>query len=354
MKSAHLPSRNRLAPIAVLVFLSPVLTELLMGFLPISNIWLLVPEMGVYGFAALLIRQVTRRLKRGWGTILLLGIAFAIAEECVTLQTSLTPQFFPPTSEMNFGWAYGVEWIYLTAMLWYESVYAIVLPIYLTELLFPEQRDELWLNRRGFAISAVVFLLSSIGVWWLWGHVGVLKYGSSSYQIPALNVGLASIAIAALLSGTLLVRPSRSARKVNRQAWSPWLVGLMAFVHSLVWFVLIFLAFIPATTFPGVSPLIPIGIGLAWIGLGLLVLRYMSSSQGWRDVHRLTLIIGASLAGMLGGVVVVLTAAPIDQIGKLVIDLIAILLCAGLAWRLHERPSQADGYARISNLGCEP
>ena len=338
MKSVSLPSRNQLVPIAVLVFLSPVLTELLAGFLPVSNIWLLVPEMGVYGFAALLIREVTRRLKRGWGTILLLGIAYAIAEECVILQTSLTPQFFPPASGTNFGWAFGVEWIYLTAMLWYESVYAIVLPIYLTELLFPEQRDELWLERRGLTLSTAIFLLACVGVWWLWGHVGVLKYGPGTFQVPVLNVGLALVAIAILVSGTLLFHPSSSGRKADRQVWSPWLAGLMAFVHSLAWFVLIALAFIPASEFPGVTALIPIGIGLAWVGLGLLVVRFLSRAQDWGDTHRLALIIGASLASMLGGVIVVLNAAPIDQIGKLVVDLAAILLFAGLASQLRKRP----------------
>ena len=98
--------------------------------------------MGVYGVAALIIREVTRRRQRGWGTILLLGMAYALAEECVILQTSLTPQFFPPAFSANFGWAFGVQWIYLTAMLWYQSVYAIVLPIYLTEILFPAQRTK--------------------------------------------------------------------------------------------------------------------------------------------------------------------------------------------------------------------
>ncbi len=39
-------------PVATLIFLSPVLTELLMGVVHLTNIWLLVPEMGVYGTAA--------------------------------------------------------------------------------------------------------------------------------------------------------------------------------------------------------------------------------------------------------------------------------------------------------------
>jgi len=206
------------APIFVLIFLSPVLTELLMG---------------VYGFAALIIREVTRRLHRGWGTILLLGIAYAIAGECVILQTSLTPQFFPLASS-SYGWAFGVQWVYLVAMLWYESVYAIVLPIYLTELLFPDRRDEIWLDRRGVMITIAIFLLSSLGVWWLWSHVGLRRYENSTYQVPPLYIGTALAVIAALVAVTVaLSRPSPSIRKTTRQAWSPWLVGFMAFGFGL-------------------------------------------------------------------------------------------------------------------------
>src|SRR5579883_3186759 len=101
-------------PIATIIFLSPVLTEVLMGVVHITNLWLLVPEMGVYGLAALMVREIVRRKHRGWGTILLLGIAYALIEECVILQTSLTPQFFLAGTG-SFGWAFGVQWSYLVS-----------------------------------------------------------------------------------------------------------------------------------------------------------------------------------------------------------------------------------------------
>ena len=142
--------------------------------------------MAVYGGAALMIREVARRQGRGWGMILLLGVAFAVAEECMILQTSLTPQFFPAGTD-SFGWAFGVQWSYFVAMLGYESVYAIVLPIALTEILFPARRGEHWLSRRGLAITAVIFALASVGVWWLWSHVGVARY-SGAVTISPLNV----------------------------------------------------------------------------------------------------------------------------------------------------------------------
>ena len=345
---SYLATRWRsVAPVATLIFLSPVLTELLMGSLHLTTLWLLVPEMAVYGVAALLIREAVRWQHRGWGTILLLGIAFALVEECVILQTSLTPQFFPPADTSSFGWAFGVQWIYLVGMLGYESVYAIVLPISLTELLFPDQRAVPWLSRRGMVIAFVVFILSSVGVWWLWSHGGLQRYGSSSYQIPLLNVVLAFVVVMLVVIATLGVRlPSHAVQQATRRAWSPWLLGPIAFLLSFFWWVLVVFAYQPASTLPGVSPLIPIGIGLAWAVLSLLVVRNLSKASGWQDRHRLALIVGAVLASMLGGVLVILAASPLDKLGKLVFDLVALILFACLAWRLRKRrPAAVDEYS---------
>ncbi len=347
MSEKALPSRSTMftsstwwraaAPIAVLIFLAPVLAELLVGTVHITNLWLLVLEMAVYGTAALIIRYLVRQQHRGWVAILLLGIAFAIALECVILQTALTPRFFP-AGVHSFGWAFGIQWIWLIAMLGFESVYAIVLPIKLTDLIFPNQRNDLWLDRRGFAATTIVFLVSSIGVGLLWSRVGLQRYGPSTYQVPLLYVGLALLVSAALVIGTLNLRTTvRPAQSTQRPAWSPWLVGLIAFVFGLFWFILIALPYLDSALLPGASPLIPIGSGLVWGGLAVLFVRYQSAEQGWRDSHRLALIFGAVLASMLGGVLVVARDAPVDQIGKLVFDLIAIVLFVWFARRLRHR-----------------
>ena len=333
------PSRwKNLAPVAVLIFLSPVITELLVGTVHLSNLWLLVPEMGVYGFAALMIREVVRRKGSGWGTILLLGIAFAIAEECVILQTSLTPQFFPPDFEKSFGWANGVQWIYLLAITWFESVYAIVLPIYLTEMLFPSKRDSLWLSRRGLVISGVILFLASIGVWQLWSRGGLPRFGPSTYHVPPLYIVAALAVIVVLVTVTLVFsRPTKHPQKNTRRAHAPWLVGLLAFGFGLLWFIMIGLPYIPANSLQGVSPVAAMVIGLAWIGVGLAIVSYISNAAGWGDRHRLALIFGASVASMVGGTLELLADAPVDIIGKFAIDLIAIGLFIWFTVRLHKR-----------------
>jgi hypothetical protein len=324
------------APLVTLIVLSPVLTELLPGIMRVTTLWLLVPEMAVYGLAAVLIREVVRRMHRGWGTILVLGIAYALAEECVILQTSLTPQFFPAGTS-SFGWAAGVQWIYLMSMLGYESVYAIVLSIALTELLFPDRRDDPWLSQRGIGLAIVVFLLGAVGVWWLWSHVGLPKFGPTTYQIPLLHVGLALVAIVALVALGLAL-PKRAEKPASRRAWSPWILGPIAFIFGLFWWIMVGLAYIPPSVFRGASPLVPIVVGLVWAALALLVISSLSSARkGWQDRHRLALILGAALATMIGGTLGILAASPVDKIGKLVFDLVAFILLACLAWRLRKR-----------------
>src|SRR5215831_17316427 len=153
MQSVTLSARQRVAPVVTLLVLPPIIVEFLFGSTHISMLYLLIPQIGVYGCGALLIRALVRYRGRSWFAILLLGLAFALTLECVILQTSFIPLPFA-----LYGRALGVNWVYLLYQLGYESIWAIVLPIQLTELLFPDRRDDPWVGRRGLAIASVVFL----------------------------------------------------------------------------------------------------------------------------------------------------------------------------------------------------
>jgi hypothetical protein len=93
----------------------------------------------------------SRRRGRSWRSVLLLGVALAVAEECVIQQTSLAPRIGIDPARV-YGRAFGVNWEYFLWALGFESVWAVVLPIALTELLFPDRRDDLWLGPRGLVI----------------------------------------------------------------------------------------------------------------------------------------------------------------------------------------------------------
>src|SRR5262245_24957293 len=79
--------RYKIGAVLVLALTSTLMAELLEGSTPVSRINYLLPQFLFYGPAAILIREITRRMGRGWTTIILLGWAFGITEESVVLQT---------------------------------------------------------------------------------------------------------------------------------------------------------------------------------------------------------------------------------------------------------------------------
>src|SRR5262245_3423202 len=257
MKSSSPTRRQRMAPIVTLLVLAPLIVEFLFGSTSISRLYLLLPQIGVYGAGALLIRALARQRGRGYGAILLLGLAFAVAEECVILQTGLAPLFVALDPQHIYGRSLGVNWVYLLSQLGYESIWAIVIPIQLTELLFPQRRSEPWLGKRGVLLATSVYLISSVVVWYLWGQAAQRFTHRPGYEAPALSVAIALVVIAALIFAALgpWWPAPRRAQQTRRAPW-PWFVLLVAFVLALFWFVLVVLSV-------GVAPMAPAGAVVA-------------------------------------------------------------------------------------------
>jgi hypothetical protein len=83
---------RRYAPAFALFFLSPLLAEVLFGATTITHWEGFVPVTLLYGGGALLIRELARRRDAGWARIALLGVAYAIVEEGVAIQSRPRPR----------------------------------------------------------------------------------------------------------------------------------------------------------------------------------------------------------------------------------------------------------------------
>ena len=317
----------------VLLVLSPVIGEVLFGATRITTLFVLLPQIGTWGCAALIIRDVVRRRRRGWLAILLLGIALAIAEECLIQQTSLAP-LVGADVEHPYGRALGVNWVYFLWALGYESLWIVVLPIQLTELIFPARRDELWLGTRGLVISTLVFLLASFVAWYSWTQLFLPQYFPELvYIVPRTAILVATAAIVALTTAAL--GPSSPERPDHQMAGSaprPWVIVLVSFVLALPWFTLIFLAYGAIPTLPAVIPLAS-GLGLA--GVSFFLINRWAKSPAWQDSSRLALICGGLAASMLAGFLIFKLggAVPVDIVGKLVLNVVAIVLLVRLGRR---------------------
>lgn len=333
MQSVLLPARRHIAPIITLLLFAPIIGEFLFGSTHLTTLFYLLPQTGVYGCGALLIRDMVRRQRKGWLAILLLGVAFGVTEECVILQSSLS-QLFAADPAHIYGRIFGVNWMYLLWAVGYETLWCVILPIQLTELIFPEQRDEPWLGRWGMIIAGIIFVLSSLAAWYLWTQIGLPKMGAT-YHAPLPQIFGALIVIAVLIIVALVPwPPSQNTQKVARLVPWPWLIGPLATIVSVFWFVLIFLHFGVAPTLPAIVPAL---ISLVWAAGAFLLIKFLSASRNWQNAHRVAIIFGALIASMLAGFLISGVSLPLDVLGKAVLNLIAIIGLSYLAWKLRRR-----------------
>src|SRR6478752_5086191 len=116
------PARTpRLLPVGALLLLSPLMAEFVLG----------------YGTAAVLVRELARRTGRGWPTILLLALGFALIEEGLLTQSLFNPHYLG-LDLISYGY---VGWLG-TALPWaifvlsIHVVWSIATPIALIEAIF--------------------------------------------------------------------------------------------------------------------------------------------------------------------------------------------------------------------------
>jgi len=328
---------RRAAPALTLAVLAPVIAEVLMGSTRLSFLFVLVPEIMVWGCGALMIREAVRRWKGGGTSMVLLGLALAVAEEWVIQQTSLAP-FAWPGASASYGRLWGVNWIWFLIMLGYECVWVTLIPVQVTELIFRNRRRERWLSNGGFVATGVVFLAGSALAWFLWTHIARPKtYHVPMYQPPAWQLVLGVLTIVALVLAAYALRSAGTAEKAGR--WTPptGAVAVAALLLPLPWFWLMRFIFGGRTTWPFWAPIV---IGVVWAALAWWVVEHWTIARGWDDMHRWALVFGATVASMAFGFLGSGAWPESDLIFKIVVNVLAVAGFALLAQRLAAEPNR--------------
>lgn len=327
---------QRFGPVVALLLLSPVISEVLYGATRVSVIFVLIPEIMTWGCGALLIRESVRRWHRGWQSMLLLGLALAVAEEFVIQQTSIAP--LVGLAQHAYGRVWGVNWVYLLWALGYESVWVVLVPAQLTELLFPARRQQQWLRTRGFAIASVVFVVGAFMAWYGWTQrARIMIFHMPPYSPPRLYLAFAVAVFLLLVFAAHALPPRHESVPNSYSAPRPWLVGLVVCVLGSPWAAFVLMGF---GSLPNVPFARALAGGVAWGGLTLVLIRRWTSGPTWGDAHRFALVFGGMFACMLGGFVVfkVGGALRIDWIGKAVLNVavVAWLISVGRAVKRRE------------------
>jgi hypothetical protein len=219
-----------------------------------------------------------------------------LSEEFIIQQTSLAPlPWLGPGHD--YGRAFGVNWVWLLAMLGWESVWVTVVPIHLTEIIWRDRRRQPWLRTRGWMISMALFLAGSMIAWYGWTHrARPMVFHAPIYSPPFAPMLIAAVVIVALIAIALHL-PARL-RRPRVQAPSPWLAGVASFVFAEGWVGLIQIAGGSDPNFQVTEALLA---GIAWAAAAYALMERWSGGSGCSDAHRMAAIIGANVALMTNG-----------------------------------------------------
>jgi hypothetical protein len=322
---------RRIAPALLVLFLSPLVAEFLLGDIPVTKLTFLLLFLPMYGCGAILIREIVRRTGRGWPTMLVAALAYGVLEEGITTMSLFNPNF-AGEHLLAYGLipAIGMSPVWTIYVLSLHVAWSIGAPIAIAEAVAGDRRETPWLGKIGLSIVAALFV---VGV--LVTTAGEL-YQEKFIATPGQLTG-AAIAFVALVVLAIFL-PGRHAVPVGK-APSPWLVAVVGTAFALVF--QLFERYGENVLSPWVMTVVYV---VLWVGF-LSITAIWSARQGWDGRHVLALATGAILnyswIGVLrvasGGVIKPLHVTPADLAGQVVL---VVLVLAVIAWGFRRQQTK--------------
>ena len=322
------------SPAIVLLFLSPIIGELLSGsappaefFNPLGFVMLTI----LYGGGAILVRELTFRWGKGWPTLLLLGAAYGIAEEGLMCKSFFDPSWPDLISLGGYGrWA-GVNWVWNQGLIIYHCVFSIAIPILLVSIMFPARRDQPWLSRLKFIVLAI---------FWLANAVFIFLFITPYRPLVVHSLLTIAITVGLVVLGRYLTHSIPGLdKKYNKTVRALWFLP----VGFLGTFTLFFLEWVMPKT--GLHPifLMLLVTGLV-ILVGWIVLHLSGGGVAWSERHQLALASGA-----LGFFILLAPLQEMDKnrtdntTGLAIVGLVMAIFLIWLALRIRARERSVIG-----------
>ena len=282
--------RGTRAPWA-LVLLTTLCAELTFTAVAVPWTWLLLPLLMVmYGAGVLVIREAVVRVGGGWRSLVLLGVAYQIAEDGLGLQALTSPRMYDAA---DWGLrALGVNWTYWESQIGVHVVLSVLVPIALVDLLFPERRARPYLGRGGFMGVGALAIVGVLG----------LRYVISADQDPGYQTPwgwtAAFVAAIAVLAWLALVATPRRHLSEHRQGGGtvprPAIVGFVSLYLTMAFLTTLLPLGLGSELLFGdmMSPVLRLIIAaMSAVPFGWSVVRWRTAAN-WSNRHRIWLIGG--------------------------------------------------------------
>ena len=310
-------------PVITLLILAPLLGEMISGSSPPSEyfqpITFLLLTM-LYGTGAVIIREIVRRWEKGWVSILLMGMAYGIFEEGIMVRSFFDPGWQDLGQLAFYGRWIGVNWIWSIALTIFHAVVSISIPIAITELLFSEEKDALWLSKKELRIFTIIFLINA-----LLGPFFGMKITPAGMLASILSIaGLIFLAY----KWPVITEENKSVRAVSQ--------GKIIFIGSLLMVGLIAgMWILPSLSVPWIITFVFL-CGLPWIGIQWY--RWLGENR-WTEKQQWAGVIGLLLPWLLVDVFSELDNAnrPDNTSGMILAALLFFTLIVILRIMIHRR-----------------
>lgn len=310
---------RRLLPVIGLALLAPWIGEFLLGNLSLVSLAALIVLAPLYGCGALLIRESVRHAHRGWPTMIVLGIAYALFEEGLVTQFLFNPSYRElDLQQAAYVPALGIGVRLTVTLIAMHAIWSTGVAIALVEALVPARAHTPWLGRTGLAITGVVFLLGSALLF-------RSEYATERFLASPAQLAGVTIAILGLIAVAFVVGRPRT--RVGGFVPHPWLVGGASLVASSLLFF--------SMDAPGWTGVF---LSLALMSVVAGVVWWCSRHAGWGAMHRLALASGALLTyAWIGFGMAPLDQTPeaIDLMGNAIFAVVAVILLGVAVLRLR-------------------
>lgn len=315
-------SKSNFVPAILLMLFAPLLTEVLPGATRFGSIFVFPIEVTVWGGGALLIRDAVRRWNLGWFNMLLLALCLSIAEEFLIQQTSVAPMVLR-LKGVTYARYFGVNYVYLLWALIYETVFVVFAPVYLVELIFPQKRDQVWMNKAGFCVVIFFFLAGAFLAWFSWTQIARPKV----FHVPPYNPSLLKVVLAATTIAVLLYL---ALGPLKNKLWRPAqiltpphsvILGIVGALWATILFGMVLLAF---GQFPDFPPGVAVAAGIILATSAVYVVPRWTNSEAWNSLHAYALIFGTTVGAWAIGFVGFLGSEPNDLYFKIITNVIAL------------------------------
>ncbi len=284
-KETLMPNSQRSVLAAVtLFFVAPLVAEFLLGDFPATWLPLLIILAPMYGGGAILIRELTRRTGRGWPSILLLGVAYAIIEEAFTTQSLFNPHYLG-MHLLAHAWipSLGISAWWTLFMLNVHPFWSIGVSIALTEGLFPS-RDSLnpsripapWLGNVGVSVAAILFVAGAC-------YNTQYQFRHDPFRATTAQFIVSAVFVVVFAAAAFLIPPPTPGRNPSPTP-SPWLMGGAAFLLGAA-------VCLSPVLWDWGAVFLMLGVDLVFlVGLGLF-----SQCEGWTPMHTFSVGGGGAL-----------------------------------------------------------